>query len=236
MTLITLIAIDRSRLHLIALDCTRLHSIALDCTRSPSQCPSWFHSWTKLCSAPRGIADAHWRNCPQFQTVNVGKEPVPMNVFLSYGDRDMLRNQRHTTTTDAPNGLGADDSPTLSLWVMKSTVPDRRYVGYLGGALPLVHASAHHDAPSTSPQVRGRALPLRGGVCRPLDLFECVVRLGSMDPRACKCSPRRPLHFPTGASRLGGPSLPAVCTRSSQSWPKAPTTRCARTTPQMTTH
>ena len=76
--------------------------------------------------------------------VNVGEQPVPMNVFLSYGERDKLRNQRHTTTNDAPNGLGADEYPLLSLYVMKSTVPDRRYVG---GALPLVHASAHHDAP-----------------------------------------------------------------------------------------
>ena len=73
--------------------------------------------------------------------VNVGEQPVPMNVFLSYGKRDMLLNQRHTTTTDdAPKGLGA----SLSLWVMKSTVPVRRYVG---GALPLVHAGAHLDAP-----------------------------------------------------------------------------------------
>ena len=76
--------------------------------------------------------------------VNVGEQPVPMNVVLSYGERDKLRNQRHTTTTDAPNGLGADEYPLLSLYVMKSTVPDRRYVG---GALPLVHAGAHHDAP-----------------------------------------------------------------------------------------
>jgi hypothetical protein len=76
--------------------------------------------------------------------VNVGEQPVPMNVFLSYGERDKLRNQRHTTTTDAPNGLGADEYPLLSLYVMKSTVPDRRYVG---GALPLVHASARYDAP-----------------------------------------------------------------------------------------
>ncbi len=152
--------------------------IALDRTGSPSHCPSCVHSWTKLCSAPRGIADAHWRNCPQFQVVNVGEQPVPMNVFLSYGKRDMLLNQRHTTTTDDdPTGLGA----SLSLWVMKSTVPDRRYVG---GALPLVHASAHHDVASTSPQVRGRALPRCGGVCRALGLDECVVRLGSMDPRS----------------------------------------------------
>ena len=93
--------------------------------------PLCFHSWTKLCSAPRGIADAHWRNCPQFQMVNVGEEPVPMNVFLSYGDRDMLRNKRHTTTTDAPNGFGAEEHPLLSLYVMKSTMPDRRYVGVL---------------------------------------------------------------------------------------------------------
>jgi hypothetical protein len=46
-----------------------------------------------------------------------------MNVFLSYGECDKLRNQRHTTTTDAPNGLGADEYPLLSLWVMKSTSP-----------------------------------------------------------------------------------------------------------------
>jgi hypothetical protein len=140
--------------------------------------------------------------------VNVGEQPVPMNVFLSYGERDKLRNQRHTTTTDAPNGLGADEYPLLSLYVMKSTVPDRRYVG---GALPLVHASARYDAssmpdrrylgylggalpscmqvltttpPSTSPQVRGRALPLCRGVCRALGRDECMVRLGSMDPRS----------------------------------------------------
>jgi hypothetical protein len=132
--------------------------------------------------------------------VNVGEQPVPMNVFLSYGERDKLRNQRHTTTNDAPNGLGADEYPLLSLYVMKSTVPDRRYVG---GALPLVHASAHHDAPIHFPTGTWACSP-------PMSRSMSRTRSSRMH----------------GASRLGGPSLPAACTRYLQSWTKAPTTRC----------
>ena len=195
--------------------------------------PLCFHSWTKLCSAPRGIADAHWRNCPQFQMVNVGKEPVPMNVFLSYGERDMLRNKRHTTTTDAPNGFGAEEHPLLSLYVMKSTMPDRRYVGVLSPSCMHVLTTTPPHFPTgtwacSPPTWRSmsRTRPFR---------MHGASRLGGLAFYACKCSPRRPIHFPTGASRLGGPSLPAVCTRSSQSWPKAPTTRCAAPTPLMTT-
>ena len=88
-------------------------------------------SWTNLCSAPRGIADAHWRNCPQFQMINVGAAPTVVSAFLSYAERDVQRNKRHMSAADPPSGLGAEERPLLSLYVMKSKVPERRYVGTL---------------------------------------------------------------------------------------------------------
>ena len=88
-------------------------------------------SWTPLCSAPRGIADGRWRNCPQFQLINVGAQPTTVYAFLSYAERDIARNKRHTMVTDPPGGLGAEERSLLSLYVMKSRVPDRRYVGTL---------------------------------------------------------------------------------------------------------
>ena len=159
--------------------------------------------------------------------VNVGEQPVPMNVFLSYGERDKLRNQRHTTTTDAPNGLGADEYPLLSLYVMKSTVPDRRYVG---GALPLVHASARYDA-SSMPDRRylgylGVALPLVHASAHHDAPIHFPTGTWACSPPMSRSMSRTRSSRMRGASRLGGPSLPAACTRYLQSWTKAPTTRC----------
>lgn len=95
-------------------------------------------SWTPLCSAPKGITNAMWRNCPQFQLINVGPpnadakaQAVPVHAFLSYGERDAARNKRHTAVVDPPGGMGAEERPLLSLYVMKSKVPDKRYVGTL---------------------------------------------------------------------------------------------------------
>jgi len=99
-------------------------------------------SWTNLCSAPRGIADARWRNCPQFQMINLGDKPTSVAAFLSYAERDLLRNKRHLTTTDPPSGLGAEERPLLSLYVMKSKVPERRYVGTLS---PYVEEYVAHS-------------------------------------------------------------------------------------------
>ena len=88
-------------------------------------------SWTQLCSAPNAINDALWRNCPQFQLINVDEKPSTAVAFLSYGERDETRNKRHTLTVDPPGGVGVEDKPLLSMYVMKSRVPDKRFVGTL---------------------------------------------------------------------------------------------------------
>ena len=104
-------------------------------------------SWTNLCSAPRGIADSHWRNCPQFQIINVGSTPTTVSAFLSYAERDMQRNKRYQMTADPPGGIGAEDRPLLSLYVMKSKVPERRYVGTLS---PYVEEYVAHSVVTNS--------------------------------------------------------------------------------------
>jgi len=98
-------------------------------------------SWSKLCSAPSGIADAHWRNCPQFQMINVGTNPTTVSAFLSYGERDAARNKRHTMVSDPTGGL-PEEKPLLSLYVMKSKVPEKRYVGTLS---PFVEEYVAHS-------------------------------------------------------------------------------------------
>ena len=104
-------------------------------------------SWTPLCSAPRGIADGLWRNCPQFQLINVGSAPTTVSAFLSYAERDIARNRRHTTVSDPPGGMGAEERPLLSLYVMKSKVPDKRFVGTLS---PYVEEYVAHSVITNS--------------------------------------------------------------------------------------
>eukprot|EP00965_Chrysotila_dentata_P202376 6181090-Pleurochrysis_carterae.AAC.6 len=87
-------------------------------------------SWTPLCCAPRSISDARWRNCPQFQLINMGTEPTTIRALLSYGERDAALNARYANTVDA-SPASADERPMLSMYVMKNNVPDRRYVGNL---------------------------------------------------------------------------------------------------------
>ena len=87
-------------------------------------------AWTPLCTAPRSISTARWRNCPQFQLISMAEAETQLQVLLSYGERDAAQNRRYLQTVDAapPN---ADERPMLSLYVMKNNVPDRRYVGML---------------------------------------------------------------------------------------------------------
>jgi len=74
--------------------------------------------------------------------INVGDKPTTVSAFLSYAERDLQRNKRHLTTADPPSGLGADERPLLSLYVMKSKVPERRYVGVLS---PYVEEYVAHS-------------------------------------------------------------------------------------------
>ena len=104
-------------------------------------------AWSPLCSAPRGIADAHWRNCPQFQLINAGSASTNVVAFLSYAERDVARNRRHTTVADPPGGMGAEERPLLSLYVMKPRVPERRYVGTLS---PYVDEYVAHSVVTNS--------------------------------------------------------------------------------------
>ena len=118
-------------------------------------------SWTPLCSAPRGIADGLWRNCPQFQLINVGDSPTPVSAFLSYAERDAARNERYKHVADPPGGMGAEERPLLSLYVMKSRVPERRFVGTLS---PYVEEYVSHSVVTNSWCVSARWLLEPGDV------------------------------------------------------------------------
>ena len=100
-----------------------------------------------------------------------------MNVFLSYGERDMLRNKRYTTTTDAPNGFGAEEHPLLSLYVMKSTMPDRRYVGVLSPSCMQVLTTTPPPLPHRYSWPRVRLGRLRCCSSRASALRLCSQRL-----------------------------------------------------------
>jgi hypothetical protein len=52
-------------------------------------------AWSPLCSAPNSIADIMWRNCPQFQLINMGASRVPVRALLSYAERDDALSKRH---------------------------------------------------------------------------------------------------------------------------------------------
>jgi len=90
-------------------------------------------AWTPLCSAPRAIVDARWRNCPQFQLMNNSEKAVTVRALLSYAERDEQLNTRHLQTVDAAGGRAStgEERPMLSAYVMKNNVPDKRYVGNL---------------------------------------------------------------------------------------------------------
>lgn len=104
-------------------------------------------SWSPLCCAPKGIDDARWRNCPQFQVLSVGSSPSRVHALLSYGERDEARNKRHTSVHDPPGGLGGEERPALSLYVMRARVPDRRYAGQLS---PYVDEYVSHSLVTNS--------------------------------------------------------------------------------------
>lgn len=87
-------------------------------------------AWTPLCTAPKSISTARWRNCPQFQLINMAEAASPVRVLLSYGDRDAFQNKRYLQVVDS-GGATPDERPMLSLYVMKNNVPDKRYVGML---------------------------------------------------------------------------------------------------------
>ena len=97
-------------------------------------------SWSNLACAQRAVHDASWRNCPQFQLINMGTTAAPVRALLSYGERDAALNKRHTQAVDAGgSSLSASSStsgrpeekPMLSMYVMKSHVPDKRFIGTL---------------------------------------------------------------------------------------------------------
>ena len=87
-------------------------------------------AWTPLCTAPKSISTARWRNCPQFQLINMSEVPSSVRVLLSYGERDAFQNKRYLQVVDNV-GVASDERPMLSLYVMKNNVPDKRYVGML---------------------------------------------------------------------------------------------------------
>lgn len=87
-------------------------------------------AWTPLCTAPMSISTARWRNCPQFQLINMSDAETSVKVLLSYGDRDATQNKRYLQSVDTVNAT-MDERPMLSLYVMKNNVPDKRYVGML---------------------------------------------------------------------------------------------------------
>jgi len=87
-------------------------------------------AWTPLCTAPNSISTARWRNCPQFQLINMAEAAASVRVLLSYGERDAFQNRRYLQSVDSSNAT-ADERPMLSLYVMKNNVPDKRYVGML---------------------------------------------------------------------------------------------------------
>ena len=108
-------------------------------------------SWTPLCSAPRGIADGLWRNCPQFQLINVGDSPTPVSAFLSYAERDAARNERYKRRgrpTGRHGRRGAAAALALRDEVARARAPLRRH-----------------------------PLAVRGGVREPLRRHQLVVRL-----------------------------------------------------------
>ena len=86
--------------------------------------------WSQLACAPSSIVDANWRNCPQFQLINMGTKPTPVRALLSYGERDEMLNKRHLQTFDQQMAT-AEERPMLSMYVMKANVPDKRFVATL---------------------------------------------------------------------------------------------------------
>jgi len=87
-------------------------------------------SWSSLACAPNSIVDANWRNCPQFQLINMGEKPTPVRALLSYGERDEMLNKRHLQTFDQQMS-SAEERPMLSMYVMKANVPDKRFIATL---------------------------------------------------------------------------------------------------------
>ena len=87
-------------------------------------------SWSSLACAPNSIVDANWRNCPQFQLINMGERPTPVRALLSYGERDEMLNKRHLQTFDQQMS-SAEERPMLSMYVMKANVPDKRFIATL---------------------------------------------------------------------------------------------------------
>ena len=70
----------------------------------------------------------------------MGTTAAPVRALLSYGERDAALNKRHTQAVDAGgSSLSASSStsgrpeekPMLSMYVMKSHVPDKRFIGTL---------------------------------------------------------------------------------------------------------
>lgn len=87
-------------------------------------------SWSALACAPNSIVDANWRNCPQFQLINMGEKTTPVRALLSYGERDEMLNKRHLQTFDQQMA-SAEERPMLSMYVMKANVPDKRFIATL---------------------------------------------------------------------------------------------------------
>ena len=71
-------------------------------------------SWSSLACAPNSIVDANWRNCPQFQLINMSSKPTPVRALLSYGERDAMLNKRHLQTFDQQMA-SAEERPMLSM-------------------------------------------------------------------------------------------------------------------------
>ena len=93
-------------------------------------------SWSSLACAPNSIVDANWRNCPQFQLINMGEKATPVRALLSYGERDEMLNKRHLQTFDQQMS-SAEERPMLSMYVMKANVPDKRFIATLSPQVTL---------------------------------------------------------------------------------------------------